>query len=68
MISLCVYDIKNNKRFVLEKDYYSTIKLLKKYTYSRNIFCYDYSVKDYYSAYELNQLSYWYSRQYRLLK
>ena len=66
MIRLDIIDIKNKKKFSLEKEYEDTIKLLKKYTYSKNIFCYNYEELSYYSDYELSQLSYWYERQYRL--
>lgn len=69
MIRLLIWDIKNNKRFSLDKNYDDSIKLLKKYTYSNNIFVYDYVIiKNCYSDYELSQLSYWYSRQYKIIK
>ena len=68
MIRLFIIDIKNRKKFYLDKTYVDAIKLLKKYTYSIKIFVYDYKVLNgYYSDYELSQLSYWYSRQYKIL-
>lgn len=66
MITLFVIDIKHKKKFTIDKSYEDTIKTLKKYTYSKNIFVYDYKTLKYYSDYELSQLSYWYERQYRL--
>ena len=66
MIRLFIIDIKRKKKFFIDKSYEETIKTLKKYTYSKNIFVYDYKTLKYYSDYELSQLSYWYERQYRL--
>ena len=68
MIRLLIIDIKNKKKFFLDKTYEEAIKTLKKYAYSNNIFAYDYQiVNHWYSDYELSQLSYWYERQYRLI-
>ena len=69
MITLKIIDIKHKKKFLLDKNYQDTIKTLKKYAYSPNIFAYDYDIgHDYYSDYELSQLEYWYERQYKLIK
>ena len=69
MIRLFTYDISKNKKFFIDKTYEDTIKTLKKYTYSNNIFVYDYMiVNHYYEEYELGQIAYWFGRQYRQIK
>lgn len=68
MIKLSIYDIKNRKKFIIETTYEDTIKRMKKYTHSNNIFIYGYEYLSTYSNYEQCQVSYWYFRQYRQIK